>query len=148
MSNTYDFIDRTLDTRTTPLAYIYGVKSVIMGISYGFLAGVSGGVQNTILYKEGALVGHNLWGILGLVGGLLLIAGMLMRVPVMVRTSSFLLFTTWVFAAIVYGMSGFWLFLFPLALIEMLACGYLYLATGRGRLWDYTPARTSGSHQT
>lgn len=142
MSNTYDFIDRTLDTRITPLAYIYGVKSVIMGMSYGFLAGVSGGVRNTILYKEGALVGHNLWGILVLVGGLLLIAGMLTKVPVMVRTSSLLLFVTWAFAAIVYGMSGFWLFLFPLALIEMLACGYLYLATGRGRLWDYTPTRS------
>ena len=140
MGRLYETIDRTLDTRITPLAYLYGVKSVSTGMAYALLSDYSDGVQNTILYKEGALVGVSVWGFLVLIGGVVLLLGLLNQHVRMVHVASLTMFMAWAFAAIVYALGGYWLFLFPLAVIELLSCGYLYLSAGLGRLWDYTPS--------
>lgn len=136
-------VNNTLNTRITPLAYLYAVKSIIFGVSYGMLARYSDGVTNTTLYKEGALIGHNLWGLLVLAGGGILLVGMLMKSPNMVKVSALVLFMAWAFATIVYITGGFLIMLLPLAVIDLLSCGYLYLAASLGILWDYTPSKTN-----
>lgn len=140
MGKLYKAVDRTLDTRVTPLAYLYGIKSVSTGVAYAILSEHSTGVQNTVLYKEGAVVGVSIWGFLILAGGIGLLAGLVSKKPWLVQISAMPMFMAWVFAAIEYGMGGYWLFLFPLAVIELLSCGYLYLSASLGRLWDYTPS--------
>lgn len=140
MGKVYEVVNESLDSRVTPLAYMYAIKTVVTGVSFSLLSGFSEGVQNSILYKEGALVGVGLWGILMLVGGLGALIGMLSKVSIAVKASALLLFMTWAFAAIEYGLGGYWDWLFPLAVIELLSCGYLYLAASLGRLWDYTPS--------
>lgn len=140
MGRLYETIDRTLDTRITPLAYLYGVKSVSTGMAYALFAQYSAGVQNTILYKEGALVGVSVWGFLVLIGGVVLLLGLLRRHVRTVQISSLILFMAWTFPAIVYALAGHWILLFPMAVIELLSCGYLYLSSHLGRLWDYTPS--------
>lgn len=141
MGRLYNTIDGTLDTRITPLAYLYGVKSVSTGAAYALFSEYSEGVQNTILYKEGALVGVSIWGFLVLIGGVVLLLGLLNEHIRTVQISSFILFMAWAFAAIVYALGGYWIFLFPMAVIELLSCGYLYLSSHLGRLWNYTPTK-------
>ena len=140
MGKVYEVVNESLDTRITPLAYLYGIKSVSTGVSYALLSEYSEGVQNTILYKEGALVGVSIWGWLVLIGGVILLLGLSLRRTRMVHAASLPMFMAWAFAAIVYAINGHWIFLFPLAVIELLSCGYLYLSSSLGRLWDYTPS--------
>lgn len=142
MGKVYEVVDDSLDSRVTPLAYIYAIKTVLTGAYFSLLSEFSEGVQNSILYKEGALVGVDLWGTFMLVGGLGALIGMLTKVSIAVKASALLLFMTWAFAAIEYGLGGYWHWLFPLAVIELLSCGYLHLAASLGRLWDYTPTRS------
>lgn len=139
--NLYNVIDRTLDADVTPLAYIHGVQGVITGVSFSFLASVSPGVQNTVLYKQNALIGVDTWGLLYLASSLILLGAMLMKSKRFVMAASMGGFTAWSFAAIVYGMNGYGYYLLPVALMNMLAWGYFFLATSLNRLWNYTPDR-------
>lgn len=139
MGRLYRFIDSTLDTDISPLAYLYVVHALVWGVAYSFLDGLSSGVQNTVLFKAGVLFGHNFWGLMLLLGGAVLLYGMLRKHCRATQVGSGVLFMAWTFAAITYATNGYWHFLFPLAVVEILSWGYYYLAVSMGRLWNYTP---------
>ena len=139
MGRLHRFIDSTLDTDISPLAYLYVVHALVYGVAYSFLDGLSSGVQNTVLFKAGVLFGHNFWGLMLLLGGAVLLCGMLRKHRRATQVGSSVLFMAWTFAAITYATNGYWHFLFPLAVVEILSWGYYYLAASIGRLWNYTP---------
>lgn len=135
------FLDKTLDTRVSPQSYLFVLTGIVTGFAFCFLHTVSKGVQNSILYQEGALIGVSLWGAILFGGSLITLAGMALRYTTTTMIGSFLGFTSWTFAAIVYLMNGDIHWLFPLAILSVLSFGYIFLAAALGRLWDYTPRR-------
>jgi len=132
------FIDRTLDTRVTPLAYVFSLTGIIWGTAFTFLSS-DAGVTSTMLYQSGAIVGISLWGISVLVASLLLLYGLLQRSAKLVMLAAFILFFAWSAGAVSYAMAGEWILRFPLAIVNILCYGYYYLAASLNRLWDYTP---------
>ena len=134
-----EIIDRTLNTSISPLAYLYVLRAYVTGIAYTLLSSISLGVQDTVLYKAGVILGHQFWGGMILVGATFLLLGMLQKQKRPVQIGSSILFMSWAFAAITYAEHGYWFYLLPLAILEMLSWGYYYLAASMGRLWNYTP---------
>lgn len=132
------FLHRTLNTRITPLAYLYAFQGFIFGFAFTFLQS-SPGVQNTILFKEGALIGVSLWGMVVLIASIVLILGMCLKKVRGVQIGSVGMFMAWIFAAIVYASGGYTWFLLPIAITNILMYGYYYLASSLDQLWDYTP---------
>lgn len=131
------FIDRTLKTPVTPLAYLVTLHSLIFAGSF-VLFGETTAVQATLLWKIGALIGVQAWGILALVAAILCLYGLIRRQTWFVNAGSFGLFAVWLFAAIAYFLSGFWL-QGALALVTMNYFGYFNMAASLGRLWNYKP---------
>lgn len=134
-----EIIDRTLNTRISPLAYLYVLRAYVTGIAYTFLSSLSNGVQSSVLYKVEVILGHQFWGGMLLVGATFLLLGMWQKQKRPVQIGSSILFMSWAFAAITYAEHGYWPFLLPLAILEMLSWGYYYLSVSIGRLWNYTP---------
>ena len=137
-----DFIDWTLKTPITPLAYLVTLHSLIFGASFIFFGGTTS-VQASVLYQIGALIGVQAWGLLAVVGAGICLYGLIRKNTWTVNIGSFMMFTVWLFAAIAYFLSGFGL-QGILALITMNYFGYFNLAASMGRLWDYTPAQYEG----
>lgn len=137
MDKLRQFIDRTLNGRITPLAYLVALHSCIFGGSFVFFSG-SPSVQATLLYKAGALVGIPVWGWLTFVAALVLIVGMFIKRTETVQAGAFGLFIAWIFGTITYGQNELWLQMI-LAIITTLYFGYHFLAASLGRLWDYSP---------
>lgn len=131
------FIDKTLNTRITPLAYLIAIHSLIFGGSFVFLSGEQS-VRATLLYQTGVIGGIQMWGMLVLVSAVLTIYGMARRVVNLTQLGATGLFMGWLFASITYGQNELWLQMI-LAGVLMLCFGYHFLAAGLGRLWDYTP---------
>lgn len=132
-----NFIQRTLSTRVTPLAYIYGLQGLVYGASFAFFSQAPG-VQNTILFKNGALVGIIIWGSIALISSSVLILGLISRNKFFTQLGSLGMFMCWVFAAITYANGGYFFLLLPLAFLNMLSYGYLYLASSIDTLWDFS----------
>jgi hypothetical protein len=135
-----EFIDRTLDTRVTPLAYVFALTGIVWGFAFTFLSS-DAGVTSTVLFQAGALVGVSLWGISVLVSSLLLLYGLATKSVKIVTFAAFILFIAWSAGAISYGMTGEWILRFPLAIVNILCYGYYYLAASLDRLWDYSPVK-------
>lgn len=131
-------IRRTLSTRVTPLAYLYSITGMVYGVSFTLFTS-SAGVQNTILFKNDALVGATVWGTIALVSSALLMIGLLSRNHIGTQVGSLGMFMCWTFAGIIYATGGYFFLLLPLAVINALAYGYFYLASSINTLWDYTP---------
>lgn len=138
MNKIITIIDNSLDTRVTPLAYVFALTGVVWGATFTFLSS-NAGVTSTILYQSGALVGVSVWGLSVFVSSVLLLYGLAIRSTKMVTICAFILFMAWSAGAISYGVAGEWILRFPLAIINILCYGYYYLAASLGRLWDYTP---------
>lgn len=132
------FIDKTLDTRVTPLAYVFALTGIVWGGTFTFLSS-NAGVTSTVLYQSGALVGVSLWGLSVLLASLVLLAGLMTHSVKIVMIAAFVLFLAWSAGAISYAAAGEWVLRFPLAILNILCYGYYYLAASIGRLWDYTP---------
>ena len=130
-------IDRTLTTRITPLAYVYSLTGLIWGYAFVFIDEFK--ASSTVLAQGGALIGVELWGGLVLVSTILLIFGMVFKLRHLVMVASFAMVLAWAMAGSVYFQGGEYFFRLPLAIINALCYGYLYLASSLGRLWDYTP---------
>lgn len=139
MSKYTEFVNKTLNPSISPLAYLFAAKSIITGSAFSLYAEYSDGVQNTILYKEGALIGTGTWGALVLIGGIIFLGSIISKARHGVLISSMLLFTAWVFASIVYVSSGYAQYLLPLAMVEFLVWGYFYLTASAGILWKEVP---------
>lgn len=133
-----NFIIKTLSTRVTPLAYLVALQGIVYGTAFTFFSS-SPGVQNTILFKDGALVGVTIWGEIALISAITLFVGMFVKSKIATGAGSLGMFLVWTFAAIIYITGGYFYLLFPLAVLNMMAHGYFYLASSLDRLWDYTP---------
>lgn len=132
-------IDRTLTTRITPLAYVYALTGLVWGYAFIFIDEFK--ASSTVLAQGGALIGVELWGALVLSATILLLYGMFMKIRVLVMIASFALVLAWAMAGAVYLTGAEYFFRLPLAIINALCYGYIYLASSLGRLWDYTPDR-------
>ena len=130
-------VDRSLNTRITPLAYLVTTYSFIFGGSFVFLDSLTS-VRVTLLYRYDALIGAPVWGMFVFVFAVALLAGMMIKRAGWVQTGALGLFCGWLFAAITYAQNELWLQM-VLAIIFMLCFGYHFLASSIGRLWDYTP---------
>jgi hypothetical protein len=130
-------IDRTLNTRITPLAYLVTIYSFIFGGSFVFLDSLTS-VRVTLLYRYDALIGAPVWGMFVFVASAVLLAGLLIKRVSLVQAGALGLFCGWLFAAITYAQNDLWLQM-VLAIVFMLCFGYHFLASSLGRLWDYTP---------
>lgn len=133
-----NFINKTLSTRITPLAYVYALQGLVFGVAFTFFQ-AQPGVQNTILFKQGALIGISAWGLTALIASAVLIFGMLSKSKFPVQIGALGMFMAWIFAGIVYFQGGYVWFLLPLAILNVLCYGYYYLAAALNQLWDYTP---------
>jgi hypothetical protein len=134
------FINRTLDTRITPIAYLLAAAGIVRGLAFTVFQGADG-VTNTILYKVGPVIPLTMWGIIVLVSSVVLLYGMITKTAEMVGFGAMGMFLTWTLTAITYAINGYWPFLFPTAVLYILIYGYFFLASSLGRLWDYTPYR-------
>ena len=132
-----NFIDATLNTRITPLAYLVALHSFVLGVAFVFF-GHAESVQATLLYQNGALIGIPVWGVLTRAGAGILILGMALKLAGMVSVGSIAVFMAWVFATITYAQNENWLQML-LAIVLVLCFGYHFLANSLGRLWDYSP---------
>ena len=132
-----DFIDWTLKTPVTPVAYLVTLHSLIFAGSFVFF-GSTQTVQATLLYQIGALIGVQAWGVVALIAAVACLYGLIRKNAWFVNIGSFALFISWLFAVIAYALSGLWLQA-VLAFVTMNYFGYFNLAASMGRLWDYTP---------
>jgi hypothetical protein len=140
MGKLVDLIDRSLNTRITPLAYLFALLSIVRGMGYTFFQ-TSEGVSSTVLFKIGPVIPPTAFGVLILSTAIILLGGMVIKSSVLVMAGSLGLFLSWVFTATAYFSNGYYFFLLPTAILQALAFGYFYLAASLGRLWDYTPYR-------
>jgi uncharacterized membrane protein len=140
MENLRKFIDMTLNTRITPIAYLIAALGIIRGLAYTVFQNAEG-VTNTILYKVGPIIPLTLWGAIVLASSIILLYGMVSKTTELVQAGAMGMFLTWVLTAITYGVNGYIPYLMPTAVVYALIYGYFFLAASLGRLWDYTPNR-------
>lgn len=134
-----DFIDWTLKTPVTPLAYLVTAHSIIFSGAFLFFGSFET-VQSTLLFQIGALIGVQAWGIVAFIAAIVCMYGLIKRSIWFVNLGSFGLFVSWLFATIAYGLAGLW-FQALLSFVTMNYFGYFNLASSMNRLWDYTPYR-------
>ena len=133
------FIDRTLNTSATPLAYLVALQSLVFGLSFALFEEWAS-VKDSILYPYGIWIGVPLWGWVLVVSAIGAILGLAYKNRGAVEVAGFLLFSAWTFATIAYVQNDAW-FQACLASINILYAGYFFLASSLRRLWDYTPER-------
>lgn len=137
MSTFTRLIDRTLDTSTTPLAYLVVAQSVVFGLAFAVFDEATS-VNQTILYPYGIWFGVSLWGWAIVTAASMTLVGLFYKSRLLVEPSSFVLFAAWLFATIAYLQNDAW-FQAALAAFNILYAGYLFLSVNQGRLWYYTP---------
>lgn len=133
-----NFIYKTLNTRITPLAYLFAATGLVWGVAFTYFQDAPG-VRNTILFKYDALVGVNVWGIWMCAASIFLLVGMFVKNHIYVQIGASGGFMGWLFAAILYLREGYYWLLTPLAILNVLMYGYYYLSAALGTLWDYSP---------
>jgi hypothetical protein len=131
------FIDRTLDTAASPLAYLVVAQSVVFGLAFAVFDEATS-VNMTILYPYGIWFGVSLWGWAIVIAASMALVGLIYKSRLLVEASSFVLFGAWLFATIAYLQNDAW-FQAALATFNILYAGYLFLSSNLERLWCYTP---------
>jgi hypothetical protein len=137
MNRLLQLIDRSLNGRVTPLAYLVTIHTFIFGASFVLLSGTAS-VRASLLYREGALIGVYTWGSICALSALACLYGMKFKVAKLAEVGAFGVFLSWLFASITYGSAELWLQM-ALAVTTCLYFGYIFLASALDRLWDYTP---------
>ena len=133
-----EFIQRTLSTRITPIAYLFIVYDFFYALGLALPTGDKGAGAE-VLSKIEPLIGSEIWGLALLFCCVLIFVGMLTKTPQFIDFGAFFGFGLWTMAAIAYLLSGYiWIHL-PMALLQILIFGYYFLATSLGRLWDWIP---------
>lgn len=134
-----NFIQRTINTRVTALAYLFCAWQFNFGLNQ-FVQDRKGG-STTVLSQIEALIPSEWWGLGLVIASIALVVGMLLKRVRTVQVSSFAGFSLWIMAAISYGLNGYvWLHV-PGAILLTLMFGYFFLSAGLDQLWDYTPER-------
>lgn len=134
------FVERTLSTRISPLAYLVAALGIVRGLAYTVFQ-CSEGVTNSILFKVGPIIPLGVWGLIVLASSLILMYGMIAKSKRSVMIGSMGMFLTWVLTALTYLINGYIPFLLPTAVLFVFIHGYFFLAASLDRLWDYTPER-------
>lgn len=120
--NLKGIIDHTLDTKITPLAYVFAAHGLALAIGFQIVLNVDWWV-----FIVAFLTGVLLW-------------GMKNAIAWVIKFASVLLVASWVFAGILTVLTKDYT-LTPLAFTVVICYGYYYLAASLGRLWNYTPER-------
>ena len=137
--NLMKFIQRTVNTRITPLAYLFALWQMNFGFNI-WMADAHGG-DATVLSQIEPLIPSEYWGAILCMVGVVLILTMLWKSTFGVQLASFVGFILWVMAGISYMLEGYiWLHGIG-SIIMVLMFGYYFLAAGLEQLWDYTPER-------
>jgi hypothetical protein len=123
-----------LSSTITPLAYLYGIQGVIYGLGFTVFSDTPG-IKGTILFQHDALIGVLIWGVVALASSGALLLGLIYKNSLLAQPGSLGMFLCWVFAGIVYASGGYYFLLLPLAMINILSYGYIYLAASLNTLW-------------
>lgn len=134
------FVNKTLSTGVSPLAYLVALYGLIWGLAFTVFSQEST-VTTTVLYQQKALFGILSWGFLVLSSSVGLLFGLARESEITTKISAMILAASWASASVVYAMEGEFVLRLPLALIAMFMYGYLYLAASCDRLWINRPNR-------
>lgn len=132
------FVNQTINTSVTPLAYLVAMQTAIYGLQIFFFS-FTFSVQQLVLFQTGAFVGAPVWGVIAVLAGGTLIAGMMIKNAGLVSAGAFLMAMCWVFAVIAYSMSGYFAHAM-IAFITVIEAGYFFIASSIKRLWNYSPS--------
>lgn len=135
MKRLKDFIFWTLNTRVSPLAYLAAYSSLAIGFFWTFFQNLPD-IQNTLIYKEGLVIGNGTWGILLFAGSCLLVAGLKLKKKSLVRYGAMTNFVMWLFAGALYATNEYWYAFAAFALVHLLTQGYFFLAASLDSLWN------------
>ena len=135
MKRIRDFIFWTLNTRVSPLAYLAAYSSLAIGFFWTFFRSLPD-IQNTLIYKEGLVIGNGTWGIALFLGSLLLVAGLKLKKKSLVRYGAMINFVMWCFAGALYATNEYWYAFIAFALAHILTQGYFFLASSLDSLWN------------
>src|SRR5690348_15036872 len=101
MKRVRDFIFWTLNSRVSPLAYLAAYSSLAIGFFWTFFRNLPD-IQNTLIYKEGLIIGNGTWGVCLFVGSIMLAVGLKFKRTNLVRYGAMLNFVMWAFAGALY----------------------------------------------
>lgn len=123
MTRLRNFVNHTLDTRVTPLAYVFAAHGLALAIGFQIVLNIGWWVF-VVAFATGLLI----WGLLN-------------KAKCAIKFASVVMFAAWVFAGVLTLITKDYT-LTPLAFSTVLCYGYYYLAASLGRLWNYTPDRS------
>lgn len=135
MKRLRDFLFWTLHSRVSPLAYLAAYSSFAIGFFWTFFQSLPD-IQNTLLYKEGLIIGNGAWGICLFLGSLTLAAGLKFKKADWVKYGAMCNFIMWGFAGLLYATHEYWYALIAFALFHILVQGYFFLAASLDSLWN------------
>lgn len=135
MKRLRDFILWTLHSRVSPLAYLVAYSSLAIGFFWTFFQSLPD-IQNTLIYKEGLVIGHGAWGVCLFLGSVGLMAGLKFKKADWIRYGAMVNFMMWSFAAFLYATHHYWYALVTFALFQILVQGYFFLAASLDSLWN------------
>lgn len=135
MKRVRDFIMWTLHSRVSPLAYLVAYSSLAIGFFWTFFQHLPD-IQNTLIYKEGLVIGHGAWGICLFAGSALLMVGLKLRKSDLIKYGAMLNFMMWSFAGFLYISHHYWYALITFALFQILVQAYFFLAASLDSLWN------------
>lgn len=125
----------TLHSRVSPLAYLTAYASLGIGFFWTFFRSLPD-IQNTLIYKQGLVIGNGTWGVILFLGSLTLVLGFKFRKCNWIKYGSMVNFVMWLFAAILYATNQYWYALCTFALFHMFVQGYFFLAASLDSMWN------------
>lgn len=140
LSKIGDLIDKSLNTRVAPIAYLFAVLGLIRGFAYTVFPD-SQGVRNTLTSQVGAVIPLDVWGMIVLTSSVVLLVGMYIKNAPLTMGGALGMCLTWGCTMVSYASAGFWTYLVPISVVNILIYGYLFITAPIGRLWDYTPSK-------
>jgi hypothetical protein len=114
------------------MVYVMMFVSASIGFAFSVLDELPD-IQHSLLYQfEIPLFGHQGWGFVLLLAGVLAIIGLRFGYDHLVTSGAMTGFVMWTFAAITYFTNEFWYALVTFALFHMVFQAYVFLATSLG----------------
>ena len=120
--------------RMHPLTHLFLAQTFIIGVAFAFI-GMGSGVEATVLYQLTQLhfgsFATSAWGLILVAVSVLNTAAVWFKNVRLARPVAMLGFTAWLYAAVLYGLSGFWFQLVVPAVVNMLFWAWVYITVGR-----------------
>lgn len=124
-------LHKMLNGSISPMVYVMTSISIITGAAYSFLPFLPD-IQRSILFNYGVAMGINVWGMLLLVGSIVVLIGCIYKHDKMIKIGSMVSFMMWLFATATYFTNAFYFVVVTYGLFHILFYVYLYLATSLG----------------